>query len=105
MGDNFRRRNRFSRAVTLFIPEGVTSARWISSLNSKQWVAVTASPQMKNQVSSKMKKKMRTTDHILLGTWSSDQLLSEVLNITNGNKFDVVIADYLVGLNKHSSIV
>jgi hypothetical protein len=80
--------------ITFF---GVTSLRWITSLKTDQWVAVTASPQMKKQVRSKMKKKMRTNDHILLGTWSSEQLHSEVKNVTNGKKFDVVIADYLVG--------
>lgn len=38
---------------------GITSLKWIASLNTEKWVAITASSHMKNNVEEKLAKKIR----------------------------------------------
>jgi hypothetical protein len=72
---------------------GVHSLRWISSLPSKRWAAISASEEMTLKVSHHPLIAQRTRpglDRILLGHWGDEGLLE-------GQLFDVVIADYLIG--------
>ncbi len=69
---------------------GSHSLRWISKLKTTRWAAVTGDPQMASTVKLAVGSVMRPTDRILTGNWTDNALLA-------GERFDVVIADYLLG--------
>lgn len=66
---------------------GVHSLRWVSSLPGVQWTAVTADEDMKRRV---LAESGATGGDVVLGTWENETLLQ-------GQRFDVVVADYLLG--------
>jgi len=69
---------------------GVQSIRWIASLKSESWTAISASPQYVRQTQEAVKGKERSQDRILIGNWIDPNLLKD-------ERFDTVIADYLLG--------
>lgn len=69
---------------------GQQSIRWISSLETTAWTAVTASPRMAERVEATVSDTRRSDDRIVVGNWGDDGLLS-------GERFDTVLMDYLVG--------
>ncbi len=69
---------------------GSHSLRWITQLNTTRWTAVTGDPKMAQRVTREVTPVMRSSDRIVTGNWTDPQLLQ-------GERFDVVIADYLLG--------
>ena len=69
---------------------GNQSLKWISGLNSESWAAITGDEGRKQNLLVKFDDKIRPCDRIICGNWSDPDLLA-------GEKFDVVIADYLLG--------
>lgn len=69
---------------------GVSSAKWILSLPTRRWTAVTAAKGHGDQVRETVGDRMRADDRLVLGNWLDPTLL-------RGEVHDTVIADYLVG--------
>ena len=69
---------------------GVQSMRWISSLNTERWTAVSASPRHAERVSDSIKQAQRPNDRIIVGNWVDANLLKDEI-------YDTVLADYLLG--------
>ncbi|NBD96149.1 MAG: class I SAM-dependent methyltransferase [Gammaproteobacteria bacterium] len=69
---------------------GPHSIRWIRSLETTAWTAVTASPQMAERVRAGAGAALRSGDRIVVGNWGNEKLLE-------GERFDTVLMDYLVG--------
>lgn len=69
---------------------GTSSIRWVGSLDTRAWTAVTASRPMAEQVQQVAGTAMRPEDRIMIGNWGDDRLLKE-------ERFDTVLMDYLVG--------
>lgn len=69
---------------------GEHSLKWIQSLNSSGWTAVTIDTTRTTRMLPKWTPTMRDTDQIALGSWTDPEFLQ-------GEQFDVVLADYLVG--------
>ncbi len=67
---------------------GAHSLRWISSLTTSDWTAITASEQMADEVRAAVTP--RPGDRLLVGNWLNDALLM-------GERFDTVLMDYLIG--------
>jgi hypothetical protein len=69
---------------------GTNSLRWITSLETERWTAVTAAQGHAVQVRSSVGDRRRPQDNITVGNWSDPALLA-------GERFDTVLADYLIG--------
>ena len=69
---------------------GVQSIRWIASLDTERWTAVSASPRQSERVRDAIKPSQRPNDKIVLGNWVDTKLL-------NDETYDTVLADYLLG--------
>lgn len=69
---------------------GAHSLRWIASLPTDRWTAVTASATMDAEVRNDLGERFRPEDRVVVGKWSEAAFLQ-------GERFDTVIADYLVG--------
>jgi hypothetical protein len=69
---------------------GHNSLRWISSLTTRSWTAVTASPTMAEGVRAQSGVQMRGQDRLVIGNWSDPRLLA-------GERFDTVLLDYFIG--------
>lgn len=69
---------------------GVNSIRWVASLESERWCAVTGSAGEASSATNALSDTKRPQDKILLGNWADPELLK-------GEIFDTVIADYLLG--------
>jgi hypothetical protein len=69
---------------------GRQSIRWVSSLKTIAWTAVTASRPMATQVRAEASASIRPDDRIVVGNWGDERLLG-------GERFDTVLMDYLVG--------
>lgn len=69
---------------------GDHSLRWIQSLPSTAWTAVTVDRSRYDKMLPDFRAHMRVSDRILLGNWTDEQFLVN-------EQFDVVLADYLVG--------
>lgn len=69
---------------------GVNSSLWSTALATDRWCGVTGSSGHAAQVSRAIGRRMRPTDRLLVGNWTDPSLLS-------GERFDTVLADYLVG--------
>lgn len=69
---------------------GVNSGLWGVGLATDAWCAVTASPSHADQVRGVVAGRLRRQDRLIVGDWSSPELLA-------GEQFDTVLADYLVG--------
>lgn len=69
---------------------GPGSMRWLLSLPTERWTAVTGSPRMAELVRKEIGDRARSCDRLIVGNWLDPELLA-------GETFDVVIADYLLG--------
>lgn len=69
---------------------GAHSLSWISQLPTDKWTAVTASEQMAAEVRKARGVRWRPQDGVAIGNWEDDSFLQ-------GEQFDVIIADYLIG--------
>lgn len=69
---------------------GWHSLKWMQQLTSEHWTAVTIDPTRIATMMPTFQKKMRPNDRIILGDWEDPALLE-------GEQFDVVLMDYLVG--------
>jgi len=71
---------------------GVHSLKWVCSLETESWVALTAAMQMAESIYAQndITLKMREVDNIAIGNWDDEALLY-------GQQFETVLADYLVG--------
>lgn len=69
---------------------GEHSLQWLLSNQTQSITAITGDPYRKKGLEFSYKEKLRTEDRILHGNWMQDDFL-------NGECFDIVIADYLLG--------
>lgn len=69
---------------------GPTSLRWVASLQSSRWTAVTAQPSMVASARGALPASPRDGDRILAGNWADENLLA-------GETFDTVLLDYFIG--------
>lgn len=69
---------------------GKKSLAWVSSLNSRRWVAVTGAASMAEQAAQAVEGRVRDSDRLIVGNWQDPDLLA-------GERFDTVLADYLLG--------
>jgi len=69
---------------------GQASLRWLLSLPSERWTAVTGARRMAERVRTEAGSKLRPQDRIILGNWVDPDLLA-------GETYDHVLADYLLG--------
>ena len=69
---------------------GSASLRWITGLDTISWTAITADPQRARKIENEFSDSYREGDRVLAGNWSDPALLE-------GETFDVVLADYLIG--------
>lgn len=67
---------------------GQSSLEWVSSLDCEAWTAVTAEPARAEGLRRRLV--VRPQDRLLVGCWTDPTLLA-------GERFDVVVADYLFG--------
>ena len=64
---------------------GTASLRWITSLDTLSWTAITADPQRARKVENEFSDSRREGDRVIAGNWSDPLLLQ-------GEVFDVVLA-------------
>ena len=69
---------------------GVNSSLWSTALRTERWVGVTGSPGHARQVKDRVGDRLRPDDRLLVGNWTDATLL-------DGERFDTVLADYLLG--------
>ncbi len=69
---------------------GKGSLRWLLTLDTERWTAITASSGMAEQVTRELGDQKRPEDRLLVGNWSDPEFLQS-------ERFDTVLADYLLG--------
>lgn len=69
---------------------GTHSGRWVSSLATDRWTAVTGSTEHAAEVRTALAGIRRPQDRIIVGNWTDPALL-------RGERYDTVLADYLLG--------
>lgn len=69
---------------------GEHSLRWLTSLKTERWTAITGDPTRAASLRERFGHQLRPQDQILAGNWLDPGLLE-------GQRFDVVLADYLMG--------
>lgn len=69
---------------------GTHSIRWVSSLATERWVAVTGATAHAIQVRDAVESVRRPQDRLIVANWADPELLK-------GERFDTVLADYLIG--------
>lgn len=69
---------------------GRSSLRWLTSLQTTRWTAVTGSERMAAMAREQQEVSPRPQDRIIVGNWMDPQLLA-------GETYDTVVADYLLG--------
>lgn len=69
---------------------GTHSIKWVSSLATDRWVAVTGATAHAIQVRGAVEPVRRPQDRLIVANWADPELL-------RGERFDTVLADYLIG--------
>ena len=69
---------------------GSGSIRWLQTLATERWTAVTGAEAHARQVRDLSEGKRRPGDRVVLGNWADPDLLA-------GETYDTVLADYLLG--------
>lgn len=69
---------------------GRSSMRWMLSVPTARWTAVTGSTRMADVARQEIGEQLRPQDRLVVGNWIDPELLA-------GESFDVVLADYLLG--------
>lgn len=72
---------------------GVHSIKWIQSLPSSGWTAITADTNMRHQMmkESGVATSMRSQDSVIVGNWMDNEFCE------NLGTYDTILADYLIG--------
>ena len=71
---------------------GVNSLRWINTLNTTSWVAITADNAMRSSILADHTVRIREgVDSLLVGNWMNEDFCAGL------GKFDMILADYLIG--------
>lgn len=70
---------------------GVNSIKWIQTLPTSSWTAITADKYMMSSIKNDPGVIIRESDSVLVGNWMDDNFCS------NLGKFDTILADYLIG--------
>eukprot|EP01035_Chromulina_nebulosa_P019682 gene19682-25601_t len=70
---------------------GVHSLKWLQTLNTESWTAITADNYMRAQIEKEQDIKFRPVDRLLVGNWM-DSKFCETLG-----EYDTIFADYLIG--------
>ena len=70
---------------------GAHSLRWIQTLNTIGWTAITADNQMKRNIENDPIINVRPCDSLVVGNWMDDDFCATL------GKFDTILADYLIG--------
>lgn len=70
---------------------GVNSLKWIVTLDTISWDAITADEMMKNEILSNQEIRLRSEDSLLVGNWMDDHFCQQL------GKYDTILADYLIG--------
>lgn len=70
---------------------GVNSLKWILTLNTLSWDAITADHHMKNEILSNHEIRLRSQDSLLVGNWMDSNFCQQL------GKYDTILADYLIG--------
>jgi hypothetical protein len=77
---------------------GVHSLKWILNMPTDSVTAITADNAMKRQIESTFQEcglSLRPCDSVIVGNWIDDEFCSS--SIGANNKFDTILADYLIG--------
>ncbi|MCC5811786.1 MAG: class I SAM-dependent methyltransferase [Ectothiorhodospiraceae bacterium] len=74
----------------LDVGTGVNSLKWLSTLKTESWTAVTAAPGMAEQCRKAYPGKIRKRDKVVVSNWTDPELL-------RGEVFDTVLVDYFIG--------
>lgn len=69
---------------------GRSSMRWLLSLATERWTAVTGATSMARQTGTEIGTRKRDVDRLVVGNWLDPALLA-------GERYDTVLADYLLG--------
>jgi hypothetical protein len=69
---------------------GLHSLKWIQTLDTTSWTAITADTMMKSSIEHSVTN-IRPDDHLLVGNWMDESFCSRL------GTFDTVLADYLIG--------
>ncbi|MDR6990915.1 class I SAM-dependent methyltransferase [Luteimonas sp. 3794] len=69
---------------------GRNSMRWLLSLPTERWTAVTGSASMARRTDTEIGTRSRQADRLVVGNWLNPALLA-------GERYDTVLADYLLG--------
>jgi len=69
---------------------GRNSMRWLLSLDTDRWTAVTGAASMARQTETEIGARRRDVDRLIVGNWLDPALLA-------GEHYDTVLADYLLG--------
>jgi len=70
---------------------GVHSLKWIQSLSTTSWCAITADNYMRAQIEQNTDIIIRPCDRLVVGNWMDDEFCTSL------GKFDTILADYLIG--------
>ena len=70
---------------------GVHSLKWIQTLNTTSWSAITADIGMKRSIESSGVSVREGVDEILVGNWMDEAFVESL------GKYDTILADYLIG--------
>lgn len=70
---------------------GVHSLKWLQTLETTSWTAITADNYMRAQIEKEHDIKMRPVDRLLVGNWMDDKFCETL------GEYDVIFADYLIG--------
>lgn len=72
---------------------GVHSIKWVQTLSTTSWTAITADNAMRNSMlnDASVSINLRPQDQLLVGNWMNDKFIESL------GKFDTILADYLIG--------
>lgn len=71
---------------------GIHSLKWIQTLNTDAYTAITADSQMcRNILADETIKPLRSTDSLIVGNWMDENFCRTL------GKYDTILADYLIG--------
>ena len=70
---------------------GVHSLKWLQTLTTPSWAAITADNYMKAQIEKEPGIAIRPDDKLLVGNWMDESFCESL------GSYDTILADYLIG--------
>ncbi len=72
---------------------GVHSIKWVQTLTTSSWTAITADNAMRNSMinDASVTRNLRPVDEVLVGNWMNDKFVQSL------GTYDTILADYLIG--------